>query len=657
MRNLAGRERQRDAGPELRERRLALALFLACLCAYGTFVYRGPHHNPDSRLALTYAVVERRALDIDADAGGTLDRALVSRPSGSHYYTDKAPGLSIWLVPLYAGVRQVLPPSLLGPEDRFLARYLLTFFGLGIPAALVGAFLFSWMRRLEGRAGPRLAVAAGYAVATPVYPFAVSAFGHVPAGMLLFGAFAALFRSPAAPRVSGPRAALAGALLGLAVCVEYPAALAALPILLYGLWGARTGRERWMTALRLLAGAAPALLLLALYHQALFGRPWSTGYAFLDPGGPYAAGQGRGLLGAGLPHPEVALALLAGLRRGLLTHAPWLVLACPGTVLLWRRRRAETLTALGVLGALLALNSGYVYWDGGASWGPRHLVPALPFLALLALPAAARWTRAATVLVALSGLLTLAAVATRTLPDPALAFPIRDELLPRVLQGAVTNNWGQLGGLVAWRGAVPLLAATLLLAAWATGWRRAAGWLVAGTWALLALATLHRAYLEYSEGYYLYLGARLAAGARLYADAASTQPPLLPVAVSLLWRVAPDVYLPRLLAILLYLVTALLAGRLAHRLGGHLAGRLSAAFSVGPQVPTPGDTPGDTPGAAPPIGVIATALAAVLPLGAGTVQVLDANAVLAPLGLAVALLAPTRPLLAGLLAAAGLGTK
>ena len=58
---------------------------------------------------------------------------------------------------------------------------------------------------------------------------------------------------------------------------------------------------------------------------------------------------------------------------------------------------------------------------------------------------------------------------------------------------------------------------------------------------------------------------------------------LLPVAVSLLWRVAPDVYLPRLLAILLYLVTALLAGRLAQRLGGHLAGRLSAATSVGGQ--------------------------------------------------------------------------
>jgi hypothetical protein len=192
----------------------------------------------------------------------------------------------------------------------------------------------------------------------------------------------------------------------------------------------------------------------------------------------------------------------------------------------------------------------------------------------------------------------------------------------------VTNNWGQLAGLGAWRGLAPLLAAVLLLVSWATGWRRSAGWLVAGQWALLGAATLQRAYLEYSEGYYLYLGARLAAGARLYADAASTQPPLVPLVVSLLWRAAPDVYLPRLLAISLYLVAALLAGRLARDLSGDRR-----------------------------VGVAATALAALLPLGAGTVQVLDANSVLAPLGPALALLARRRPFVAGLVAAVGLAAK
>ena len=82
-------------------------------------------------------------------------------------------------------------------------------------------------------------------------------------------------------------------------------------------------------ALRLLAGAAAPLLLLAAYQQAVFGRPWVTGYAYLDPASVYAAGQGRGFLGVGWPRPDVALALLAGLRRGLLVHAPWLAAGPP----------------------------------------------------------------------------------------------------------------------------------------------------------------------------------------------------------------------------------------------------------------------------------------------------------------------------------------
>lgn len=609
------------------ERRCALALFCACLLAYGYFVYRGPHHNPDSRLALTYAVVERAALDIDVDAAGTLDRAVAN----GHAYTDKAPGLSFLLVPLYAGLRLILPAALLGPDDRFVARYLLTFFGLGVPGALFAAFLFTWLGRFERRLAPRLAVAGGYALGSPVFPLTVSALGHVPAGMALFGAFAALTPADGASAVRGRRAVLAGLLLGLAVAIEYPAALAAAVVCACALWRARPRRP---TLLHLLAGATAPLLLLAAYQQAVFGRPWDTGYAHLDPASVYAAGQAGALLGVGWPRPDVALALLGGPRRGLLVYAPWLLLALPGGLLLWRRHRPPAQAALGVCGALLAVNSGYAFWDGGASWGPRHLVPALPFLALLALPGAARWPRTALLLSGASVLLTLAAVATRVLPDADVAQPLRDVLLPRVVGGAVTNNWAQLAGLTAWRGLTPLLAAWLALGAWARGWRRSAGWLLAGLWALLAVATLHRAYLEYSEGYYLYLGARLASGARLYAEAASTQPPLLPLLVSLLWRVAPDVYLPRLLAIALYVLTALLAGRLASRLAA-----------------------GAGPGGAGQAGALATVFAACLPLGAGTVQVLDANSVLAPAGPAVALLAPRRPFLAGVVAAAALSTK
>src|ERR671931_538588 len=90
---------ERDGG-----RRTGLLVLCLSLLAYGYFVYRGPHHNPDSRLALTYSLVERGALDIDPYAGATLDRAFAR----GHYFTDKAPGLSFLLAPLYAGLRLAL---------------------------------------------------------------------------------------------------------------------------------------------------------------------------------------------------------------------------------------------------------------------------------------------------------------------------------------------------------------------------------------------------------------------------------------------------------------------------------------------------------------------------------------------------------------------
>ncbi|MBI3974515.1 MAG: DUF2029 domain-containing protein [Chloroflexi bacterium] len=625
-------------------RRAAFLIFCVSLLAYGYFVYRGPHHNPDSRLALTYSLVERGTLAVDDYAGTTRDLAYAR----GHYYTDKAPGLSFALAPLYLGLRLVIPPD--GPaaqwlygEDRFLVRHLLTFLGIGIPAAAFNALLFHWLRRLEPRVGPRLAVTLGYALGSPAYPFAVSAFGHVPAGICLFGAFAAI--------VSRRRVLLAGLLLGLAIGIEYPVVVATIPIAALAI--ARAWRARWRAAGALALGALLPLAALAAYHWAAFGAPWQPGYAHLAPGSDFAGGQAQGLLGVGLPDLRVALALLLGPHRGLFVHAPWLILAVVGSFRLLRcdSARPRAAASLAVFVALLLVNSGYAFWNGGASWGPRHLVPSLPFLTFLALPAAARWPKTAWPLIGVSVFITIAAVATGPLPGPDVAVPIRDALLPDTLAGHVANNWGQLLGLSAWRGLVPALAMAGILALWLTGWRRWAGVAVAAAWALVAIARLDRRYLDYSEGYFLYLGARLADGAALYADTASTQPPLLPLVIGLLWRIQPDVVLPRLLAIGCYLATAVLAGRLARKITG--------------------DGPGATLAS-----VLATAIAAVLPLGAGAPMLLDANAVLAPLAVILALVwwridLPIRAsprsracasrlgwaALAGIVAAAGLSVK
>src|SRR5262249_11812904 len=145
----------------------------------------------------------------------------------------------------------------------------------------------------------------------------------------------------------------------------------------------------------LAAGAMIPFLALASYQWAAFGSPFTVGYAHLAPGTEYAAAQASGVLGVHLPDPGVAIALLAGAHRGLFVYAPAMMLAIPGSAILWEKNRQGALAAAAVGGfvVLLAVNSGYALWDGGASWGPRHLVPAMPLLAFLALPAAARWPR------------------------------------------------------------------------------------------------------------------------------------------------------------------------------------------------------------------------------------------------------------------------
>jgi hypothetical protein len=73
--------------------------------------------------------------------------------------------------------------------------------------------------------------------------------------------------------------AAAGASLGFAVLVRYDNILLLVPAILLLPW-AGTWREHMRHAGSLLAGLAPFLIILAVYDQATFGRPWQTGYHY-----------------------------------------------------------------------------------------------------------------------------------------------------------------------------------------------------------------------------------------------------------------------------------------------------------------------------------------------------------------------------------------
>src|SRR5262245_50075057 len=261
------------------------------LVAAAYFVPRGISWNEDSHLFLTASIVDRGALDIDPLASYTGDIASVH----GHFYSDKAPGLSLLAVPVYA----LLKYALLGgrplaalyalPETQrvdFLVRYLLALVYAGVPTAIVTVLLYRFLPRLGVGVRWSAALALTYGLGTIALPFSSRFFSHQLAAALIFGAFVLLYRVRHG-ELASRYTLLVGGLLGCAVITEYPTALLVLALVVYGLdlvptsLAARGGVNRRRSALLLAVGAAPALLVGAVYNTLAFGGPLSTGYAHL----------------------------------------------------------------------------------------------------------------------------------------------------------------------------------------------------------------------------------------------------------------------------------------------------------------------------------------------------------------------------------------
>ena len=489
---------------ELRRPAWRLGLLLAVSYAY--FLPK-PAWNEISRFDLVKALVERRSVNIDPDHPTTADKAHLD----GHYYSDKAPGASLLATPAYAGYLAWLklrgaprpqwlfesqlrrpdlgPPPMPAPgehrpvvfNDAFLrAVYVCNLF-TGVPAgAACVVLLFLFLAR--GGVAPDRALASALALGlgSPLFAYATMFFGHVLAGGFLFAAFAAL--SPAFEHdgrfgrwstLWGPgRLLVAGGLLGMAVLTELPAALAA--ALLAGYAWLRLEPGGRLRGLGLLAaGALPPLAALAAYHTAAFGHPLRTGYAYVVYP-TFAAGMAQGWFGISWPRPAALAGMLFGRSRGLLYVSPVLALGFVGLLRgLWRPdpdgraggQRRALVVSLAVVAALALLNAGYYMWWGGAALGPRHLVPALPFLAMglpLAFAQQRRWWIVCGTLLAISVLNQLAAVAVSPLvpygPDVLV-----EHVWPRLLAGRVAilpgaTNVGLLLGLRGWTSLLPLLA-------------------------------------------------------------------------------------------------------------------------------------------------------------------------------------------------------
>jgi hypothetical protein len=232
-------------------------------------------------------------------------------------------------------------------------------------------------------------------------------------------------------------AALAGVSAGWATIAEFPAAI---PAAIIAVWaGARAwplGRDAVSRVVgALAAGALACAAILMAYQYACFGSPFHLAYSSEEG----FEGMKQGFFGINLPRPIRLRAILFGEFRGLLPLAPILGVAPAGLVVLARRARGAALVSAIIAVYFVLLNAGYSYWEGGWSFGPRHVSPGIPFACLWL---AVLWTTAPRIgrilLLALwtwGAAFSLVAVSTMAQPPAIYSDPVRQLLWPAFREG------------------------------------------------------------------------------------------------------------------------------------------------------------------------------------------------------------------------------
>jgi hypothetical protein len=326
--------------------------------------------NEVTRWAFAASLLEKRTPEISGVLpllGPSFED--VSERDG-RVFSNKAPGAALVALPGYLAARPFA-----GPPSAAALRSTLTLMRLAaatLPALLLALVLQGAALRLGATPARARFAAAALLFATPLFAYGLLLFSHALVAACLFGAWAAFFVTGSGGRAR--RDVIGGALLGLAVLSEYPAAV---PAAVIALCAVLPSPRR---AIAVAAGAVPAAALLGAYDAVCFGSPLALSSGF-ERAAAFRGLAAAGVFGIGLPSPSIFLRLLFDPSKGLLVFTPLLLLwpwALPAAR--GRTSRAGGLALALVPLSLLLLYSGYPNWHGGFTVGSRYLVAALPFL-------------------------------------------------------------------------------------------------------------------------------------------------------------------------------------------------------------------------------------------------------------------------------------
>jgi hypothetical protein len=239
----------------------------------------------------------------------------------------------------------------------------------GLLTAATAGLLFALARELGFSTRTGIIVALAFALCTPAWAYTHTFFSEPLVTFCLTGAGLAGVRFVRQDRTIW--LVVMGSALGLALLTKI-SALAALPA--FALYLICSWRDKG-SPLPLIARQAAAGLvalgatvgLILLYNLLRSGRPFDFGYHTANWQTPFL----QGLAG---------LTLSSG--KGILWYAPPVILGIIGLPSFARRFPRVALFCVGLPLSYLLLHSLYTYWAGGWCWGPRLILPALPFAIL-----------------------------------------------------------------------------------------------------------------------------------------------------------------------------------------------------------------------------------------------------------------------------------
>ena len=453
------------APSKLRAVWLSLGVFFLLIYGWTFIAISAP--NERSRIYLSVALIDHHTLSIDpsiARFGPIMD---IARHRGVHY-SDKAPGSGMIGALVYGAVRVWSEPEDWTIED--LLELMRTW--VMVPLGLAGFWVMRRVLYLLGVPDDQAWMGSlAWVCGSAAFYYSTAFYGHqIVAVCLLLGLWQVLEAEQGGRRPAW-RFFAAGLAAGLAGLTEYQAGV---PCVMLAAFACAGPKRSWATGAAFVAGALPLLYIFFAYHQAAFGGPLELSYHHLVVS-HLASLHTEGVGGVGWPQVGRWVPLMWSQHRGLIATSPIFALTPLGAWWLWQARRRRLGALVGGVGVFyVGLAMGTRAWEGGWSFGPRLLVPAMAWMmvgvgwGVWRVSQKSPWAFGLCKGAIAGGLLLHQGMHLYLSEfDPTVENPVVDMLWPALSAGLVAPNLGQKWlGLAPMESIWPPVVVTLALMVW-----------------------------------------------------------------------------------------------------------------------------------------------------------------------------------------------